>query len=65
MIGVTIPGIPLNLIGRTDHVSWGITVLYSDNTDLYVEKVENNKYFVDGDWRELRILKETINVKGK
>ncbi|KAL4450894.1 hypothetical protein ABPG74_011736 [Tetrahymena malaccensis] len=62
--GASMPGIPLIMIGRTDFASWGITVLYADNTDLYVEKVEGNKYLLDGEWKDLKIVKEIINVKG-
>lgn len=65
MIGSSIPGLPMIQNGRTNFASWGTTVLFADTSDLYQEKVEGNKYFVDGEWKELRVVKEEIIVKGR
>ena len=43
----------------------GITVVYTDNQDLWKEKVVGDRYLVDGEWRELKIRKEMMKVKGK
>jgi penicillin G amidase len=39
-VGVTIPGIPGILVGRTGDVAFGITNAYGDNQDLYVETLD-------------------------
>ncbi len=39
VIGGTIPGMPLVLVGRSDDFGWGLTTSYMDDQDLYVEKL--------------------------
>lgn len=42
VLGGTLPGIPSVLIGRNQNIGWSTTVLYSDTTDLYSEKLLPN-----------------------
>lgn len=49
------PGVPLVLIGRTRHISWGITASLTDVSDLYREKIKDDYYFLDGKWVPLKI----------
>lgn len=58
-------GIPAVLMGHTDNCSWGLTTNFMDTSDIWREKVEGDKYFLDGEWKDLKIVKETIKVKGK
>lgn len=62
--GVTIPGTAL-IIGKTDYMSLGITTIYCDTIDLYKERIEGEKYLVEGKWRDLKQREEIIKVKGK
>ena len=39
VIGATIPGMPLVLIGRSDQLGWGITSSYLDDQDLVIERL--------------------------
>lgn len=39
VIGGTIPGIPLVLLGRSARLGWGITSSYLDDSDLYIEQL--------------------------
>ncbi len=39
VIGGTIPGIPLVLIGRSNTLGWGLTSSYLDDQDLYMEEL--------------------------
>ncbi|KAL4459526.1 hypothetical protein ABPG74_018139 [Tetrahymena malaccensis] len=64
-IGSSISGIPLIQNGRTDYAAWGTTVLFADTSDLYKEDIKDNTYLVDGQWKELKIIKESIKIKGK
>jgi len=44
------PGVPLILIGRSNHLSWGSTASMTDVSDLFKENVKGNQYLVDGEW---------------
>lgn len=56
-------GIPIFSYARTKYVTWGATALNPDNSDLYVEKIEGDKYFYDGEWLPLEKRNETIKVR--
>jgi penicillin G amidase len=66
--GVSIPGVPLVLIGHNRHIAWGATLSYADIQDTFIEKFTGPSclQYRFGD----RILKssiqeETISVKGQ
>jgi penicillin G amidase len=50
-VGVTVPGIPGILVGRTEHIAIGVTNAYGDNQDLYVETLDPNdsERYLEGD----------------
>lgn len=50
-VGVTIPGIPGIMIGRTGDVAFGVTNAYGDNQDLYVETLDpkDPERYLEGD----------------
>jgi penicillin amidase len=64
--GVTLPGMPFVIAGRNDHVAWGITALYADVQDLYIEKLDGKGNFedLDGSWTPLALDHEVIKVRG-
>ncbi len=39
IIGGTIPGMPLMLVGRSDTMGWGLTSAYVDDLDVVIERV--------------------------
>ncbi|NDW60266.1 penicillin acylase family protein, partial [Yangia sp. PrR004] len=39
VIGATIPGVPLVLLGRSKTLGWGLTSSYLDDQDVHIEKV--------------------------
>ena len=53
-------------MGRSRNMTWGLTASINDNSDLWEEQLnqEETQYFVDGKWRDLKIIEETIKVKG-
>jgi penicillin G amidase len=63
--GVTLPGVPGIVIGKGENISWVLTNVMNDDADFYVEKLDSSrtKYFIDGQWQNLIILKDTIKVK--
>jgi penicillin amidase len=66
-IGSTEPVLPGVAIGHNGQVAWGLTIVGTDQSDVYVEQVnpENRNQVRWGDgWEELRIEVDTILVKG-
>ncbi|MDX1658442.1 MAG: penicillin acylase family protein [Nitriliruptorales bacterium] len=64
VVGFSFSGLPGIVIGRNDRIAWAFTNLAADVTDLYVERVEGDRYLLDGQWRDLEIVTETIEVAG-
>jgi penicillin amidase len=57
----TLPGV---VIGHNGRIAWGFTNLNPDVTDFYLEKLDGDRYQVDGVWKPLDIRHETIKVAG-
>jgi len=36
-IGATLPGCPIMAVGRTNHLSWGVTYMHADTSDYFIE----------------------------
>ncbi len=62
--GFTFSGVPGVVIGHNDRIAWGFTNLAHDVTDLYLERLDGDRYEVDGQWRDLDVREETIAVAG-
>ena len=64
--GIGVPGSPGILIGWNEHLAWGATALGADQADLFRLKTapeHPGQYFLDGQWRPLETVRETIHVK--
>ena len=66
VIGATLPGTPAVVIGRNRFIAWGETNVMGDVQDLYREKLDATGTHAEfrGAQEPLRIVKETIRVKG-
>jgi penicillin amidase len=64
--GVTLPGMPFVIAGHNEHVAWGLTALYADVQDLYMEKLDGKGNFENGvgKWEPLAVDSEVIKVRG-
>jgi penicillin amidase len=62
--GFTFSGVPGVIIGHNADIAWGFTNLGPDVTDLYLERIEGDRWRYDGRWRPLRTRTETIKVHG-
>jgi penicillin amidase len=62
--GFTFSGLPGVVIGHNARIAWGFTNLGPDVTDLYLEKLDGDRYQVDGQWRPLTVRPEAITVAG-
>ncbi|MFQ5445922.1 MAG: penicillin acylase family protein, partial [Saprospiraceae bacterium] len=68
VIGGGEPELPGISIGHNEYGAWGLTVFRTDAEDLYVYETnpENpNQYWYRGAWENMRIITDTIPVKGK
>ncbi len=65
--GFSFAGVPGVVIGHNDYIAWGFTNVGPDVMDLYIEKVnpENpNQYEFQGEWVDMQIVTEEIQVAG-
>ncbi len=62
--GFTFSGMPGVVIGHNQNISWGMTNLGADVTDLYLEKINADGYLYDNRQRPFTTRKETIKVAG-
>lgn len=62
--GFSFSGMPGIIIGHNARVAWGFTNLGPDVADLYIEKVAEENYELDGTLRPLTIRDEVVKVAG-
>ena len=62
VIGATIPGMPLVLLGRSEKLGWGLTSSYLDDQDVVMEKVnpDNPEQYMTPDGPKDFITRRTI-----
>jgi len=67
VIGVTIPGIPAVLIGRNEHVAWGLTAAMADDGDYYRETLDETgtRYLRNGTWHPVETEEEAFRIHGR
>jgi len=65
--GFSFAGVPGIIIGHNDKIAWGVTNTGPDVMDLYIEKINPdnaNQYEFEGQWVDMELITETINVAG-
>ncbi|MDN5818425.1 MAG: penicillin acylase family protein [Yaniella sp.] len=62
--GFGFSGLPGIVIGHNQDIAWGFTNLTTDVADLYVERVEGDEYWHDGEKRPVETRQETLEVAG-
>ncbi len=63
--GASLPGMPGIYMGQNNDVCWSFTNVMADVQDLFVERIDGERYLFEGEWRPLEILREEIAVKGR
>ncbi|MBJ2151721.1 penicillin acylase family protein [Paracoccus sp. IB05] len=67
VIGATIPGIPVVMIGRSEELGWGLTTAYLDDQDIVIEKLnpENQEEYLlpDGSYERFITRQSVVRVK--
>lgn len=64
--GATLFGVPFLIMGFNPFLAWGITISWSDTTDVFEEKLnpENPKqYLHEGEWHDMEAFEESFEVK--
>ncbi len=67
-MGVSLAGIPGIIIGFNEHIAWGVTNVGQDVMDWYRISWTNEnhtRYLLDGEEIPVRIIHDTIRVKGQ
>lgn len=65
--GFSFAGVPGVVIGHNDRIAWGFTNLGPDVQDLYIERINPdnpNQYEVNGEWVDMELINETVQVAG-
>jgi len=68
VIGGGEPEIPGLSIGHNEYGAWGLTIFGTDSEDLYVYELNPNnlrQYKYQGKWEVMKVISESIKVKGK
>jgi penicillin amidase len=66
--GVSLPGLPLVIIGHNERIAWGDTNTATDVQDLYAESFnfrDPKKYLHNGQWVDADVRDETIKVRNQ
>ncbi len=65
IMGITMPGLPIMVMGRTNRLCWSGTYGFMDMIDFFIEEVKDEKYLYDGQWYFFEKREEIIKPKGK
>ena len=61
--GFSFSGLPGVVVGHNNKIAWGVTTMYSDVADLYLERITGDTYEYDGKQKPLTTRKEKIKVR--
>lgn len=68
VIGATEPAIPGVAIGHNGRVGWGLTIVGTDQADVFIEQLnpdDLDQALWQGEWYELETVYDTIPVRGQ
>ncbi len=64
--GVSLPGLPLVIIGHNQRIAWGMTNTGPDVQDLFAETFNPqnpDEYLHNGKWEKAQVQQETIHIR--
>ncbi len=67
LAGFSFAGVPGIVIGHNERIAWGFTNVGPDVQDLFIEKTNPsnpNQYEVNGQWVDMGLIEETIQIAG-
>tara|TARA_A100001015_G_scaffold169186_1_gene188054 strand:+ start:514 stop:2904 length:2391 start_codon:yes stop_codon:yes gene_type:complete len=65
--GLCLAGIPMPIIGQNENIAWGFTNSMVDDMDFFIETINpqnQNQYLYDGEWKDMKVVEETIKLRG-
>ena len=65
IIGAGEPALPGVSFGHNGTTAYGLTINYVDQEDLYAYELRGDAYRYKGGWEPMRVVRETIEVKGE
>ncbi|HUG42109.1 MAG TPA: penicillin acylase family protein [Longimicrobiales bacterium] len=68
VVGASIPGAPLVILGHNRAVAWGMTNAYVDDADLFLERLDpadDGRYLTPDGYVPFEVVAESIAVKGR
>ncbi len=65
VIGITLPGLPMVVIGHNRDIAWGFTNVMLDSGDFFVEKLAGDRVQGADGWVPIEKRVEVIRVKGE
>lgn len=65
LMGISIPGVPGLIMGRSSHLSWSATYAYMDMLDYRIERCRDGNYYRKDGWKPFAVREETIKVRHK
>ena len=63
--GFSFSGMPGVVVGHNRRIAWGVSTMYADVSDLYLERVEGDSYEYKGKQEPLETRREKIEVAGE
>ncbi|AZQ67911.1 penicillin acylase family protein [Silicimonas algicola] len=66
VIGGTIPGAPVVLVGRSENLGWGLTSSYADDQDVFIEKLNPDnpeEVLTPSGWKKMAERTSLITIK--
>jgi penicillin amidase len=63
--GCSLPGLPGVYMGQNNDLAWSFTNAMADVMDLFVERIDGDRYEFEGDWLPLERITEEIVVRGR
>ena len=67
VIGATVPGLPLVMVGRSADLAWGVASSYLDDQDVHIERLDPDdpsRYLTPGGTAPFRTREAVIEVAG-
>lgn len=63
--GIALIGSPSIAMGFNENLGWALTFNQADTMDLIELEITDDKYLIDGSWKQLEISEEIIKIKKK
>ncbi len=65
MMGITMPGLPVMVMGKSNHLAWGGTYGFMDMIDYFIEDCKDEKFLYDDRWIPFEKRTEILKPKKK